>query len=292
MSALDFTSMLSILQSSFDSKLAISIARAKEVQQRESRGMPNSTRRAFLSRMETDARTSRQGAQNMGDASTLLTTAQTGVTAIKHSIAEMNKIAAEAKKTSTLSEEDAAAFTTNLQSYAKYILETAKSTEFNGFKLLDGSNEEFKLHGDNMQITVDMANMLNSDAIANSDNTDPATINKKVTDGGSLNLNNLHDSVVIKGTTDAERITDVQRILDMLDEVTQITTGFESNYSYDIKGVNNFATMLNSQADIFDAVIKNHADPEPPTPAPDSASYLDSLVNGSYSNGNIFSGTS
>lgn len=265
-----------LMQGVMDSKIASLLYQSMGTQKQEDRRMPDSTRRAFLSRMRVDAATSRQGAQNMKDAASMVTTAQTGTTAIKQILTDMRKVAVDmVTHAGDLTADQFASLSAQLQDYAKQMVATADTTEFNGFKLLNGSagmNKDgvIQLQAGNSTVQEVLVNMVNSAV------TDPS----KVLDGGNMNLRNM------AGLMTATDGASAQNVLDLISSVFDRVQSIEARYSNDIKSLGNLSVLLESQADIFDNVKNYHTAAKEKKPP----SYLDALMNGGYASGNIISG--
>ncbi|GHV52286.1 hypothetical protein FACS1894206_00780 [Deltaproteobacteria bacterium] len=264
----------SFLQSVLSSKIAFSLYTKAAAQQREKRLVPDSTRRAFLSRMKGDAVISRQGAQNMKDASDMVTTAQSGVTAIKQMLTDMRKIAADALAgTYTPAQYDAA--TAQLKDYAQKMIQTADSTQFNGFHLLNGTahgNGVFQLQAGNSALNEALVNLLDSSVTGG-----------QVVNGGKINLQNFLDNSTALVMTDT---ASAQNVITLLDTVSDSATGIEARYSNDIKSLGNLKALLESQADIFDNARKYYTQSPEKTPT----NYLDMLLHSNSVTGGIFTG--
>lgn len=265
-----------LLQSVMDSKIAALLYNSMGAQQQEDRSVPDSTRRAFLSRMRSDAVTSRQGAQNMEDAAAMVTTAQTGVTSIKQMITDMRRIAADVETNAgSLTSDQFQSYSAQLKDYARKIVSMAESTQFNGFQLLNGTagmNNDgvIQLQAGNSSVQEVLTNMVDS-AVA-----DPL----KVLDAGRINLKNLEGLMNITDATSASAATA------LLGDVFKAVGGVEAKYSNDIKSLDNLKVLLESQADIFDNVKKYHSEPTTTTPK----SYLDALMNSGFVKGGLISG--
>ncbi|MDR1777633.1 MAG: hypothetical protein LBR31_07390 [Desulfovibrio sp.] len=281
----------SLLQDVMNSKIASLLYTSMGEQQREDRRVPDSTRRAFLSRMKADAVTARQGAQNMEDAVSMVTTAQTGVTAIKQMLTDMRKIAVDMDTATGLTQDQYVGYLNQLLNYAQRMTDTAGTTQFNGFKLLDGSaglngDGVFQLQAGNSSLEEVLVNMLDGGAAAN-----------KTLDGTKLNLGNMAAELqdimnsVVSGPTlpsQADIQTATSSVLALIGGVFDRVAGIEARYSNDIKSLDNLRVLLESQGDIFDNVQKYHQENTDAS----SKSYLDLLMNSSTSTGSILSGTS
>ena len=266
----------SLLQGVMNSKISTLLYNSMGEQQgTETKREAYTGRSAFLSRMRTDAATSRQGAQNMEDAATMVTTAQTGVTSIKVMLDSMRKIATDVKANAhTLTPEQFESFSNQLKDYANQMVKAAQSTEFNGFKLLNGSagmNNDgvFQLQAGGSSLTEVLTNMLDK-------NADPT----KVLDGEKMNLSNMANQLSMTNGDEA------QAAIDLITQVYDRVASLEARYSNDIKSLNSLAVLMESRADTFDTVQKNHES----KPKDEPPSYLDMLMQYTGTPGNILSG--
>lgn len=240
--------------------------------------VPDSTRRAFTSRMNVDSRVAIQGAQNMEDAAALVSQAQSNVTAIKDKLQEMQKIATEAATKDGLEPSTFASMQENLKKIARDIVAIAKNSSFNGISLLDGKaglNEDgvIQLQAGNSARDQVLTNFLDSNVAAGT-----------VVDGtGNINMENLEDLMNV-----SNRATG-QAALNLLKDVYARVLSVESQYSYDVKSLNNMSTLLKGQSDILEAAKKNHAEAE--EKGQDGNNALMNFLSGSDS-GNIISAIS
>lgn len=240
--------------------------------------VPDSTRRAFTSRMNVDSRVAIQGAQNMEDAAALVSQAQSNVTAIKDKLQEMQKIATEAATKDGLEPSTFASMQENLKKIARDIVAIAKNSSFNGISLLDGKaglNEDgvIQLQAGNSARDQVLTNFLDSNVAAGT-----------VVDGtGNINMENLEDLMNV-----SNRATG-QAALNLIKDVYARVLSVESQYSYDVKSLNNMSTLLKGQSDILETAKKNHAEAE--EKGQDGNNALMNFLSGSDS-GNIISAIS
>lgn len=240
--------------------------------------VPDSTRRAFTSRMNVDSRVAIQGAQNMEDAAALVSQAQSNVTAIKDKLQEMQKIATEAATKDGLEPSTFASMQESLKKLARDIVAIAKNSNFNGISLLDGKaglNEDgvIQLQAGNSARDQVLTNFLDSNVATGT-----------VVDGtGNINMENLEDLMNV-----SNRATG-QAALDLIKDVYARVLSVESQYSYDVKSLNNMSTLLKGQSDILEAAKKNHAEAE--EKGQDGNNALMNFLSGSDS-GNIISAIS
>lgn len=233
---------------------------------------PQSTTRAFTGRLNLDSRVAVQGAQNMQDAATMVSQAQTGVTAIKSKLDEMKQIAIEASTRDDLSASDFATMQGNLQKLASELVDITGSTSFNGMQLLNGSAG---MNGDGV-IQLQAGGSSMNQVLVNMVDTDVAA--GQVLDGSKVNLGNLAGLMTVSNRTDAENV--LKTLNDVYDRVYSV----ESQYSYDIKSLTNMSTLLKGQADILNTAVKNHQTGETKQ---NPESYLMDLLGGA--SGGIFS---
>jgi len=267
-----------MLSSSLNSQLAASMYQAMANAERENRGVPDSTRRAFLSGMDADARVARMGSQNMGDAEGMLSIAQSGMTGMKQSLTNMFELSSDIAGTILTTPEQFQAFRDTMEDMLDNMMGFAGGLEFNGYKLMDGSKPSFSLSAGGSQIDADMFNVLDT------------SLDDKVISGNGKSINLEALRAHIAGITDIDGAREFGELLTGLIDFSSTAVGALSS---DIKNVNNLSTLLESQADIFDNVQKNHQDPDQTVPDPESsADLLQSLINSNSSTGNIFSGAS
>lgn len=218
--------------------------------------MPDSTRRAFTSRMRLDSRVALQGAQNMEDAAAMVTAAQSDITAIKDKLKDMRNIAVEASTLDPLQTPDFETARQNLFGLARDIVSIAEHSSFNGISLLDGkagmdSNGRIQLQAGNASREQVLTNVLDAAAATNT------------LEGTSINLKNLEselgglltDAALADPDTAAAAFSKAR---DVLSGVFDRIQGIESQYSYDIKSLTNMSILLQGQADILDGVQQNH----------------------------------
>lgn len=262
--------MSAVLENTLNSKITAMLY-SKLYGNKATVAVPDSTRRAFLGQMNMGSRVALQGAQNMKDAASLVTAAQSDVTAIKDKLNEMKKIATEGATKFPLEPAQFEMMQTSLRTLADDITQIAKNSSFNGIKLLDGSAGMDK----DGVISLQAGNSARDQVLTNMLNT-AATAGTVVDDTGKLNLGNL------KGLMNMANADDANAILGVLNGAFDRVQGVESQYSYDIKSLNNMAVLLMGQSDIMDEVVKNHAPKEEEaTPSP-----LEEMLNGGMG-GNI-----
>ncbi len=277
----DFTSLLSSI---YESKIATSMYSHMESTLYGDRTVQNSTRRAFDSRMESDAATYRVASQNMNDAKYMVEVAQSGTTATKVNLNDMFEVASDAAALSSMSDEQAASFKNSLLGLADVAAGTAKSISYNGMNLLDGSAGMNKdgivvLQGGDSQINQDFANLLDS-----------SVTGVLSTSNSNMNLNNLKTEIENTDFTDQAQL---DTLVTNLESYVQRLEGIESNYSYDIKGLENLSILYENKAGILEDTIQyKEAETEANPQAILGADYLDDLLASSSSNGSIFNTSS
>lgn len=267
----------SLVQNFMNSKLTALLA-SKLYGSSATAAMPDSTRRPFISRMRLDSRVALQGAQNMEDAASMVTIAQSDTTAIKDKLNDMLAKAVEGASSDSLSASEYAMIQDGLKSLAKDIVGIAKSSRFNGINLMDGSATV----GTNGKIQLQAGNSSKDQALINMLDTGVANGSVIGTDG-NLNFNNLSD--LLGGDWKVTDQASAAKLRDNLQEIVYRIEGVEAQYSYDIKSLKNTSLLLQNQADILDTVQKNHSaasgnDKEAKDAASASSSALSDLLGG------------
>lgn len=244
---LDFSSLL---KQSLDSKLTtMLLQRMYQSSTATNLAVPDSTRRAFASRMRVDARVAIQGAQNMQDAAAMVTVAQTDVTGIKHKLNEMKELATEMATKDALQPSDYASAQERLQELSREIVNVTGASSFNGIPLLNGQagmdrDGKIILQAGNSSREQVMVNLVDGSVAAG-----------QLTDGGKINLKNLGGLINVVDQDSAGQA------LDVINQAFDYIARVESRYSYDIKSLNNMSVLLMGQADIFEGAMKNHQMP-------------------------------
>ncbi len=267
----NFFNSTDLLTNVLNSKLASSMYNA--VQGQSSIPVPDNTRRSFVASMEADARVARQGAQNMLDAEGMLTIAQSNITAAKDSLQQMRTLTNELRTIQNVSPEQYIDYSNRLKDYANNITGIMNGAEFNGYKLLDGSNPTFNITGGGMSVDAEMPDLLAPSIAVFGENNENLDVDKINTSDG------------------------VNSLIESIDSLISSATHAEASLSIEIKGVSNLATLLESQADVYDAVRKNHIDTDgddtdDENDTPTSNEILQALLQGSLSSGNIITGSS
>ncbi|MBQ7585949.1 MAG: hypothetical protein IJU40_06865 [Desulfovibrionaceae bacterium] len=232
----------SLLMGLVNSRLTKEVNNAKQVQEREDRRMPNSTRRAFESRMRSDAAVARVAAQNMEDGMAMVNIAQTNVTAIKSQFQEMQKILTECADQDSMTQENYASADQGLLECMKEIERLAKNASFNGMNLMDGSagtNGVVQLQAGYSQRDQKFMNLLDgSNNVWNQSNNSM-----------DLRKSSLSNDLCISSAADPQAAA--QNSLNKINKYIDVIAGLEAQYSYDFKSLNNLSMLFEEQADIF-----------------------------------------
>lgn len=269
---------ISALMSQFmDSKISNLMLKGMANDQRVSRALPSSARRSFDGQMESDARMLMQSSRNMKDAMTMVSVAQTGVTAMKAQLTEINRIATDLANNDSLSEEDFKNFSRVMQERAEEIIRLAEGQSFNGMSLHNGtagldSDGTVVLQGGGEPMDQDLFNLVDGD------------ITGVLGANGNVNFNNLGAELDI---TDKEG---AKALVESLGTYIDRLGSMEGTYSNDYKSLENLSVMFEDRANIFANTIQYKDNPENEEKV-SSASYLDQLMQGG-GNGSIFSAKS
>lgn len=260
----------SLLLGFINSDLTTKAVTTNQNSQRESRGMENSTRRAFDSRMETDAATSRMAAQNMDDAKVMVNVAQTNATAIKSQLQSMQKVLTDAAANTSATSSDYDAWNAQMDVFAEEIVRLAENASFNGQKLMDGSagkdgNGVVVLQAGNSTRDQKFVNLLDAD------------LGTDVLGANSMNVQNIAQALHISNASEAQ--TALKTVGDYISRLESV----EAQYSYDYKSLDNLSILFEEQADIFDAARADSSTgttsgTSSQTSGSSSASYLDQLL--------------
>ena len=228
-----------------NSDLTTKAVTANQSAQRESRGMADSTRRAFDGRMEADAATARVAAQNMDDGKAMVNVAQTYTTAMKSQLQGMQKVLTDAAANTGASSLDYDGWNAQMQVYADEIVRLAEHADFNGIKLMDGSAGQdgggvVVLQAGNSQRDQKLVNML-----------DTRLTGTTVLGAGTMNVNNIAAALHISNAAEAQAA--LTAVGDYIARMEQT----EAQYSYDYKSLENLSILFEEQADIFDTARQN-----------------------------------
>lgn len=268
--------MTSLLSQVMESRIAGLMYQNMQKTQRVDRSVPDSTRRAFDSKMESDAGVFRQSSQNMKDAMSMVSIAQSGVTTIKHHLTEMFKIATEMTEFDNMSDEQYRASSKMLKEQSDLIVSLAKNIEFNGMNLLDGSAG---MNGDGT-VVLQAGGSPMEQVFTNLLDGGTSVMNNS----GSMNLELLEPDTNITNQTEA------RELVEKLNTYIQRINTIEADYSFDIKALENLSVLFENKADIFENTIQ-YKESDDGTEQVTSADYLAQLMAGN-SNGSIFSGQS
>ena len=292
---MDYESMLMTM---VNNHLTSRVTKAQQVQQHEDRSMPNSTRRAFESRMQTDAAVYRVAAQNMEDGRDMVKVAQTGVCDIKSQLQCVEKILIDCatQESMTIGEYEEA--NRGLVKRFEEIEKLAKNTSFNGMNLMDGSLGNGS-NGNNLNLPgvselqsgysqreQEFMNLLDPnvqyvDNVSIGQNTN----GQNCMDLSSTTLTSILSIDVSSGDPDLAQVS-AQTALGRVKKYLAGIAGLEAQYSYDIKSLDNLSMLFEEQADIFAEVGKRSSAFDKPT-----MSQNDILSQLLTSNSSILSGT-
>ncbi|XPV77466.1 MAG: flagellin [Desulfovibrio sp.] len=212
----------------------------------------NPSEQSLNSRLRTDSRTLAMAADNLSEAKSLYETAQTASSSIKSSLTRMKDII-EKVDDGTYTQADVQSEYDNLFGS---ISSQVQNTDYNGMKLLDGSNwgtdDRFTVNGDHgiFEIFAGGSNGIN------------------------MSLNNLYDDLVDDGSpifasTDLDAANRATALATVTARLSQMTT-ISDSYS-------NIASSLGSQSDSLDTQ-SNIADQAARNRAPDSTKSLEELL--------------
>ncbi|MBQ7618461.1 MAG: hypothetical protein IJS50_06265 [Desulfovibrio sp.] len=242
----------SLLTGMINSRLTKKAYTAMQASEREDRGMPDSTRRAFLSRMKSDSAVARMASQNMEDAKAMVQVAQDDITAIKSQFQEIQKALIECRDTDGLTSEQVAGYNSIIANHQEEIKKLVAGSSFNGMSLMaeNSSNDiVFKLQAGNSEREQKFVNLTNN-SLATSDYIDSAN---------NINVTNLN--ITLGSSYQAEANT----ALDDVNKCIDILTGLEGRYSGDIKSLDNLRLLFEDQADIFEDAAKRSSTESTPT---------------------------
>ncbi|MBO4300046.1 MAG: hypothetical protein J5861_00430 [Desulfovibrio sp.] len=213
--------------------------------EREDRSMPDSTRRAFDSRMKADAAVARVASQNMDDAKAMVNVAQTGATAIKSQLQAIQEILTDCAKTDGLTSEHLDGASASINEHISEIVRLAQNTSFNGMTLMDGQNATVQLQAGNSTRVQNFMNLLDASLPAGT-----------VLGANSMNMNNLGAELFVTNGTTLTSQADAQAALAKIDDYIARMQNLEAQYSYDYKSLENLGILFEEQADIFDNAQK------------------------------------
>ena len=290
---MDYESMLMTM---VNNHLTSRVTKAQQVQQHEDRSMPNSTRRAFESRMQTDAAVYRVAAQNMEDGRDMVEVAQTGVSGIKSQLQCVEKILTDVATQDSMTLDEYKEANKGLAKRFEEIQKLVKNTSFNGMNLLDGSlgnssnnlnlYSVVELQSGYSQREQKFMNLLDSSITTPYDNGDQSmnlSFNRLFVGDPSNNISPVFaidtSSVTTAKSTAQTALTNVKKYIEGI-------AGLEAQYSYDIKSLDNLSMLFEEQADIFAEAGKRSSAFDKP-----SMSQNDILSQLLASNSSILSGT-
>lgn len=277
----------SLLLSVLNSRLTNQVNNASQNTERESRGMPNSTRRAFESRMKADARVARMASQNMEDAKSMVNVAQTNVTAMKSQFQSIREMLAQAAYSDSFTPDMLGTVKNIVTEHAAEIERLAKNTEFNGMKLFDGSHDTVQLQaGESVKDQVFM-NLLDGSGTVSGQNT--MDLSKTTIIRDLVGYTERSDGTY----QDSSGVVDKSYFLDKIDKVEKYIErmqSLEAQYSYDYKSLDNLSILFEEQADIYDKTWERSANGQSTATSTSKASILSELLSSGSSS--ILSGVS
>ncbi len=100
---------------------------------------------SIIEKMKAQTNGTDQGTENTEDAQSLLKTADGAYSEITSNLHRMRELAVQAGNTAVLSEDDISSIQDEIEKLKEQITEAADSTQFNGKKLLDGTNKELNI---------------------------------------------------------------------------------------------------------------------------------------------------
>lgn len=302
----------SLLMGVINNRLTKLVSNAAANVDREDRGVPDSTRRAFNSRMTSDARVARMAAQNMEDAKAMVNVAQTNVTAIKSQFQKIQELLIEYGESDTLAQSDelTSGINNSLQDHIAEIVRLAKNTTFNGMNLFDGTNLTISDSSNNkngftndyqIQVVLQAGESQRNQKFINFfDNHTIATVtgssgsldisNVLSSTNGNMNLDNLSAVLQINGTTAADRKQKAQTFLGDVQRYIERMQSLESQYSYDYKSLDNLSILFEEQADIFDKTRERSEKKQTSSSSLSQAALLSELLASSSNSNAVLSG--
>ena len=293
-----------IIMGMLNSQLTSQVTKAQQAQQREDFGVPNSTRRPFESRMKTEAAVYRVAAQNMEDGSAMVHMAQTGVTAIKSQLKDVEEILTDASAQDSMTIDDYKEVNKTLAKRFEEIEKIAQNTTFNGMSLLDGTA------GNNGVVTLQAGcsprnqkfmNLLDGSGSAYSAGNQSMDLSFDTLFGNSTltiattpppSTPQRIGFLAIDTSSDAATAnTSAQNALKLVKKYIEGIAGLEAQYSYDIKSLDNLGLLFEEQADIFEDAAKRASDSGSSSADPSTMSRSEILSQLLATNPSILSGT-
>ncbi|MBR4742297.1 MAG: hypothetical protein IK079_05310 [Desulfovibrio sp.] len=273
----------SFLSGIINTRLLKEAQQSSESSTREDRRMPNSTRRAFESRMKTDASVARVAAQNMEDGKAMVNVAQTYTTAIKSQMQSIQEILANCAHADTLTDTNYADASRDIRDRIKEIVRLASNAEFNGMHLMDGTAGDQNGTGNIVQMQA--GNSPREQKFMNLLNT---SLSNAVMDGSSMNLNSLAADlgVVDSNGNDANIDKDgAATALTKMEKYIDRIEALEAQYSYDYKALDNLSILFEEQAEIFELAGTANGNSKTPSSRSEVLSELLSSKNSSILSG-------
>lgn len=267
----------SLLMGVLKNRLTNIVSNSSTDTERESRGVPNSTRRAFESRMKADAKIARMAAQNMEDGKSMVNVAQTNVTAIKSQLQSIRELLTNAAYSDSFSDINLKDVKTAIGEHSAEIERLAKNASFNGMNLFDGSlpNPDGSSGTNNNTVILQAGE---------SQREQHFTIlldgSGQVDRGGSMDLRQLTlDTALASFTTQAGAKAALENVEKYIDRIQ----GLEAQYSYDYRSLDNLSLLFEEQADIYDDTWERSASSQSTSTSTKNASILSELLSSSSS---------
>ncbi len=274
----------SLLMGVLNNRLSNVVTNSTTGTQTESRGCPDSTRRAFESRMKADATVARMAAQNMEDGKSMVNVAQTNVTAIKSQLQSIQELLSNCAYTDSFSAINLEDIQTSIKEHTAEIERLAKNASFNGMHLFDGSlpnldgstgtnNNTVILQAGESQREQHFRVLLDGSGVVDS--------------GTSMDLSEATlNSDLSQFTTQ----TEAKAALDRIETYIARMQGLESQYSYDYRSLDNLSLLFEEQADIYDETWERSSSSNSTSTSTNNSSVLSELLSSSGSS--ILSGVS
>ncbi|MCR4667183.1 MAG: hypothetical protein K5657_07805 [Desulfovibrio sp.] len=264
----------SLLMGVVNARLAKQVNKSSALSNQEDRSMPNSSRRAFESRMKSDAAVARMASQNMEDGKSMVNVAQTTATAIKSQLQSMQKILKDCAYSDSFTSTLMQSANESIGEHIDEIIRLAGNATFNGMSLMDGSL------GDNGTIQLQAGNSAREQHFTN-------LLDDSLTDdvlgSNSMNMQNLATELAFTDQDGA------RAALGKIEKIIERMQGLEAQYSYDYTSLDNLSLLFEEQADIFDETRKRSEASTTKTSATSSTDILSELLQSSSSS--ILSGS-
>ena len=232
-----------LLMNMINNRLTREVSRNAQITEREDRSMPDSTRRAFESRMRSDTAVARMASQNMEDAESMVTVAQTGVTAIKSQLQKIQEILTDCAETDFMTQDELDSAQAVIQERTKEIERIAGNTTFNGMSLLNGTAGNggvVQLQAGSSTRNQKFINLLDGSGTV-------------LSGSGTMDLRAATLDSDLTGSPGAFTQAIAQQSLTNISKYIDRIGGIEGQYSYDIRSLDNLRILFEEQADIYEA---------------------------------------